>query len=318
MQFGLQMWSQNTTWDSLQEHALLADELGYDMLSTGDHLLPAAGGDVSMAQFDCWMVLSAWGAITKHVRIGALVSANTYRHPAMLAKQAATLDHATAGRAFLGIGAGWMALEHAVYGIQFGTAAERLDRLEESVRIIRSLWSAPRTTFNGKHYTITNAPCEPKPVRGTLPVMVGGGGEQRTLRIAARYADLWHAAGSSDLIAHKIQVLRAHCSRVGRKDGGPTPFAGSPVIVTDDPSRVAARMVEVSNTNRMDLAEGTMASRIVAFAGNPDQVASYVVAYWRAGARGYILHIPTPHDTSTITSFATEVRPRVEALIARA
>ena len=317
MKLGLQLWSQNTTWESLKEHALLADDLGYDLLSTGDHLVPAAGGDTSLAQFECWQVLSAWGALTKHVRIGALVTANSYRHPVLLAKQAATLDHVTSGRAFLGIGAGWMEYEHRAYGIPFGTARERLDRLSESVRLIRSLFDSPRTTFAGTHYTITDAPAEPKPVQARLPIMVGGGGERRTLRVAARYADYWHAAGPSDQIARKVEILRAYCAELGRRDGGPVPFGSSPVLITDDASAVEARWHEISAANGMDASHQVPSSRLIAFSGNPDQVASYVFKYWQAGARGYILHVPSPHEAVTIERFATEIRPRVDALIAR-
>jgi len=315
MQIGLQLWSQNTSWDSLREHALLAEDLGFDQISTGDHLVPAAGGDMNLAQFECWQILSAWAALTRRVRIGALVSANSYRHPAILAKQVATLDHITGGRAFLGLGAGWMEFEHEAYGMSFGTPTERLDRLTESVRIIRSLLDNSRTTFKGAHYTIRDAPAEPKPIQARLPILIGGGGEKRTLRIAARYADYWHAPGPATDFARKVDILRAHSARIGRTDGGPTPFAGSSVMITEDRARVAARLVAISEANRFESAHGATLSRLLAFSGNPDQVAEYVAGYWRAGARGYILHVASPHDAETIRRFANDVRPRVESLV---
>ena len=311
MHFGLQLWPQNTGWASLKEHGLLADELGYDSLWTWDHFAPIAGGDVYGAQLECWQVLAAWGALTKRVRIGALVTGNTYRHPAVLAKQAVALDHITGGRAILGMGAGWMEFEHKAYGIPFGTAGERLTKLSEAVRIVRSLLDEPRTTFKGTHYQLTDAPAEPKPIQKRLPILIGGGGEKRTLRITARYADLWHGFGTPEEFGHKVEVLRAHCADVGRDPAAVMPLAGGSIIVTDDASRVEARMKAIADLNRVPPGR-----QQAAFHGNPDQVAARLAAFWKAGARGYILGMPSPHDREIITRFATEVIPRVKRLVA--
>src|SRR6266498_1319554 len=146
---------------------------------------------------------------------GLLVSGNTYRHPAVLANMAVTLDHITGGRAILGMGAAWFAAEHEAYGIRYGTVAQRLDWLEEAAAVARSLLDQPRTTLSGAHYRLTDAPCEPKPVQPRLPIMLGGGGERRTLRIVARYADLCNCFGSPETLVHKIAVLHRHCAEVG-------------------------------------------------------------------------------------------------------
>ncbi len=310
MHFGIQLYPQNTSWASLKEHGLQAEADGYDSLWTWDHFAPIAGADLYGAQLECWQILAAWGALTTRVRIGALVAGNTYRHPAVLAKQAVALDHITNGRAILGIGAAWMEFEHHAYGIPFGTPGERLTKLSEAVRIVRSLLDEPRTTFKGTHYEITDAPAEPKPIQKRLPILIGGGGEKRTLRITARWADMWHGFGNPEEFGHKVEVLHAHCADVGRDPGAIMAIAGGSVIVTADASRVAARMKAIADVNHMS------SPTSMSFSGNPDQVAAYIAAYHKAGARGYIVSIASPHDGEAIRTFATEVIPRVRSLTA--
>jgi len=143
------------------------------------------------------------------------VTGNTYRHPAVLAKMAATIDHMSGGRVVLGLGAGWQENEHRAYGIPFPSLAERLDRLEEACRVITLLRTDRRASFRGTHYQLAEAPLEPKPL-GRLPLLIGGSGERRTLRIVARYADEWNSWGTPPDIARRIQVLERHCDTVGR------------------------------------------------------------------------------------------------------
>jgi alkanesulfonate monooxygenase SsuD/methylene tetrahydromethanopterin reductase-like flavin-dependent oxidoreductase (luciferase family) len=152
------------------------------------------------------------------VRIGCTVVGNTYRHPAVLAKQAVTVDHLSGGRLEFGIGAGWAENEHTMLGLEFGTRADRADRLQEAVQIVRSLWTQPRTTFEGRHYHLQDAVAEPKPVqRPYPPIWVGGSGPKRTLAIAARYADVWNAAGGSPQeFAASSAILDEHCAAIGR------------------------------------------------------------------------------------------------------
>ncbi|MGH2451674.1 MAG: TIGR03560 family F420-dependent LLM class oxidoreductase [Candidatus Limnocylindria bacterium] len=305
---GFQLHPQHATWAELRDGALLVEELGFDSLWTWDHFVPLLG-DASGPSFEGWQLLPAWGAITKRVQIGMLVTGNTYRHPAVLAKMVATLDHITAGRALLGIGAAWHEDEHRMYGIEFRGPGWRLARLAEAVPIMRSLLDEPRTTFEGKHYTITDARCEPKPVQKRLPILVGGGGEQKTLRITARWADMWHGFGTPDVIAHKIGVLRRHCAEVGRDPGEITLTTGGGVIVRKDRSAIDRRIREVRERSRVT---GAYAP----FSGTPDEVAKRLADHWRAGIRGFIFGCPPPVDRETIELMMSDVRPRLEALVA--
>jgi alkanesulfonate monooxygenase SsuD/methylene tetrahydromethanopterin reductase-like flavin-dependent oxidoreductase (luciferase family) len=157
-------------------------------------------------------------ARTSRTRIGCSVTGNTYRHPAVLAKAAVTVDHLSGGRLEFGIGAGWAENEHTMLGLPFGTARDRADWLEEALPIIRSLWTAPRTTFAGKHYQLTDAVAEPKPVQTPHPpIWIGGVGKRRTLRMAAEHAAVWNAPGGSpEQVAELSEVLDGHCATIGR------------------------------------------------------------------------------------------------------
>lgn len=202
------------SFDDVLELARHAERTGWDGVWFADHFMPD-GEDTSGPTLECWGVLGALARETERVRIGSLVCGNTYRHPAVLAKTASTVDIASGGRLVLGIGAGWQENEHRAYGIEFFTTSVRLDRLAEACEVIRSLIHNPRTTFEGRHYRLVDAPLEPKPT-GPLPLLVGGGGERRTLRITARFADEWNVWATPEVLAAKSEVLARHCEDVGR------------------------------------------------------------------------------------------------------
>ena len=197
MRVGVSLRPQYADWDSMRETALLVDELGFDWLLTSDHLIASANHepDPDGPIFEAWQLAAAWAAITRRVRIGVMVSSVTLRHPALLAKMAITLDHISGGRAICGIGAGWFEDENEIYGIGWNDTGERLKRLEEAADVIRSLFDEPRTTFSGRHYRLADAPAAPKPLQPHLPLLIGGGGERHTMRIAARHADIWNGSG---------------------------------------------------------------------------------------------------------------------------
>ena len=219
LRFGLKL-SQNASIDELRDVWHLADEAGFDSCWVMDHfatLGPRDDGPI----FEAWTMLAAMAQLTTRTRIGCAVVGNTYRHPAVLAKMAVTVDHLSGGRLEFGLGAGWAENEHTMLGLEFGTKNDRADRLEESVQIIRSLWTQPRTTFDGRHYRLREAVAEPKPVQQPHPpIWIGGSGPKRTLRIAAEYADVWNAAGGSpEEIAASSAILDQHCADVGRDPG---------------------------------------------------------------------------------------------------
>jgi len=262
--------------------------------------------------FEAWELLAAWGALTTRVRLGTLVTGNTYRHPPVLAKMVATLDHITNGRAMLGLGAAWHEGEHAMYGLRFPSTAGRLARMDEAARVLRLLLDEPTASFAGKHYTLTDAIAEPKPVQERLPLLIGGGGERKTLRTVARYADYWHGHGTPEVIAHKLEVLAAHCAEVGRdvREIKALTSVRPDVVLRAKTSDVEAQLERVRVRSRR--AEPMQMNPI----HTVDALVERCAALWRAGARGFILYFMAPFDHETIERIATEVRPKLEEAIA--
>ncbi|HEV8403592.1 MAG TPA: LLM class flavin-dependent oxidoreductase, partial [Candidatus Limnocylindrales bacterium] len=217
VKLGILLWSQAATWDEMLDAAKLVDRLGYAHLWTWDHIY-AIFGDPYQPIFEGWSLLNAWARETDRARLGLLVGANTFRNPGIVAKTVTTLDHASGGRAILGIGGAWMEPEHTAHGIDFGSGfGQRLDWLDESVGAMRRLLDGESVTSGpGGHYSFDDARQSPLPVQSRLPIMIGGSGEKKTLRTVARYADMWNAMGPLELMAHKIDVLREHCAAVGR------------------------------------------------------------------------------------------------------
>lgn len=205
----------HTPFAELCDAAAHAEATGWDGLWFADHFMPMRG-NLSQPTLECWTVLSAFAARVPRLAIGSLVCGNTYRHPYVLAKQAATVDQISGGRLVLGLGAGWQQNEHVAYGYAFPPIRERLARLDEACSIVRSLFENERTTFEGRYYALRDAVLAPKPQQQRLPLMIGGGGERVTLRIAARHADLWNAWGTPATIRAKLAILDRHCADVGR------------------------------------------------------------------------------------------------------
>jgi F420-dependent oxidoreductase-like protein len=216
LRYGLKL-SQNATMEQYRAVWRIADEAGFDHCWCMDHFATLGGRDDGPI-FEAWTLLAAMAATTSRTRIGCAVTGNTYRHPAVLAKAAVTVDHLSGGRLEFGIGAGWAENEHTMLGLPFGTAGDRADRLEEACQVIRSLWTQPRASFAGQHYQLTGAVAEPKPVQQPHPpIWIGGAGRRRTLRIAAQHASVWNAPGGSpEEVAELSGVLDRHCAEVGR------------------------------------------------------------------------------------------------------
>ena len=196
---------------TLAQHA---EATGWDGIWLADHFLPEEQALIPV--HECWITMAALARDVPRVRLGTLVAGNTYRHPAVLANMVATLDNLADGRVVLGLGAGWQQNEHEAYGLDYGSVGSRLDRLEEACQIIKGLFSNEHFSFNGEHYQLQNAPLEPKPQQTKMPLMIGGGGEKRTLKITAQYADEWNVWGDVDILRHKMGVLDQHCESVGR------------------------------------------------------------------------------------------------------
>jgi F420-dependent oxidoreductase-like protein len=201
-------------FDRLQDIALECERLGYDSVWLDDHMM------LNMIPIlECWTTLSALSRTTKKIRLGTMVTCNSFRNPALLAKMAATLDTISNGRLELGIGAGVQKSEHNAYGFSFSSSKERIKRMGEAVAIIKKMWTEKKVNYNGKYYHIIDAICEPKPVQKPHPpIIIGGGGEKLTLSVTAQHADRydWGYIPSIEQYKHKLKVLQKHCEAVGR------------------------------------------------------------------------------------------------------
>jgi F420-dependent oxidoreductase-like protein len=235
-------------------------------------------------KLECWSVLAALAAAVPRLRLGTLVSSVTFRHPAVIANIAAAVDNISGGRLVLGVGAGWQRNEHVAYGIELGTIAERLDRFEEACAVINSLLHERRTTFEGNYYRIADAPNQPAPVQARLPLLIGGGGEKRTLRIAARYADIWNSWTTPDALAAKVRVLYGHCEAIGRDPAAIDISTQAPLFLSEDESWLATKR---------NVAPGR------SIVGTPSEVADIVRRYRDAGAGEIVI----PDSMEPLTSW---------------
>lgn len=206
--------SQSQPWESVLEQWQTIEGLGFDCSGIVDHFMPTAGDEDGMFH-EGWTLITALATLVPRLRVAVLVSGNTYRHPALLAKQAATLDHVTGGRVDLGIGAGWFVREHEAFGWDLPPAGVRVDMLEESVQVIRSLFTNERTTFDGTYYQINDAPFQPKPVQEHMPIMIGAQ-KNRMLRVVAKHADIWNVNHNPKKMAEFGKILDKHCADIGR------------------------------------------------------------------------------------------------------
>jgi F420-dependent oxidoreductase-like protein len=217
---GLKLAPQFTTVDELRAVWRIADEAGFDHCWDFDHLA-SIRTDTTGDVLEAWTLLGAMAEATSRVRIGCMVTGNTYRHPGVLAKMAVTVDHLSDGRLEFGLGAAWAEGEHTMLGLEFGTVGQRIDRLEEACRMVKLLWTEERSDFAGRHYRLGNAIANPKPVQKPHPpIWIGGSGERKTLRVVAEYADVWNAAGGEPAEVQRLSgVLDRHCADVGRDPG---------------------------------------------------------------------------------------------------
>jgi F420-dependent oxidoreductase-like protein len=217
LRIGLKLAPQFTTVDELRAVWRIADEAGFDHCWNFDHFASIGPrgnlGDV----FEGWTLLGAMAEATSRVRIGCMVAGNTYRHPGVLAKMAVTVDHLSDGRLEFGLGAGWAEIEHTMFDLEFGTAGQRIARLEEALRMIKLLWTEDRASFDGERYRLVDAIASPKPVQQLPPIWIGGSGERKTLRVVAEHADVWNlASGEVEEGVRLSGVLDEHCAAVGR------------------------------------------------------------------------------------------------------
>lgn len=277
MRFAIKTKNEHTTWDAMLDVWREADRI--ELFESGwnfDHYYPI-NGDTAGPCLEAWVTLSALAQATERIRLGTLVNGIVYRHPAVLANMAATLDIVSNGRLELGLGTGWAEEECEAYGIDLGPWPRRFDRFEEALQIVTGLLSDDQTTLEGEYYSVIGARCEPKgPQRPHPPICIGGVGEKRTLPLVARYAQHWnHMMATPDDLRQKLEVLDRLCDEIGRDRSEIT--VSSHIFVPDEP--------------------------------DPPAVAADVAALEEAGLELAILYLPVPHEASTLEPLAEALAP---------
>jgi F420-dependent oxidoreductase-like protein len=272
------------SFDRVVELARAAEANGFDLITVMDHFYQIPGiGPEENEMLEAYSALAALAVSTGRVKLGTLVTGVTYRNPALLVKLVTTLDVISKGRAILGLGAAWNEAEHIGYGFEFPPIRERMDRLDEALTICRLMFSEERPSFEGKHYRIERALNSPLPIQAGGPkILVGGGGEQRTLRIAARHADLTHWFGSLDVLKHKMEVFEKHCEAVDRDPASVVKTVG------------AGLALAATEKEALALLEGIPAERRATLrAATPEQAADILRPYIDAGFTGFTFNNPT-------------------------
>jgi F420-dependent oxidoreductase-like protein len=292
-------------FERLSEIAVTAESSGFDTVLVMDHLHQIRG----VGPPENWMlegntILPALAARTERVNLSLLVGAVTYRNPALHAKITTTLDVISGGRAIHGIGAGWNVEEATAYGYDFPPLRERFERLEDHLNIARAMFTQERATYEGKHHSVREALNNPKPIRGDVPIMIGGSGEKKTLRMVAQYADASNFFGDPDRMRHLIGVLEAHCERLGRDPAEITKTRLGTVIIADTQEE-AERRLEVLR-ERAGIPPERLATFLV---GDPGTVAEKVSELIDAGTEGLIFNSPHVHEPETVQLLGETLAP---------
>ena len=300
MRFGVQLWPQHTSWAEFRDAALAAEAGGWDSVWTWDHLF-AIFGPWEQPIFEGWMVLSALASVSSRLRLGLMVGANTFRNPGLTAKVATTLDHASNGRAVLGIGGAWFEREHEAFGFEtWGSGfGERLDRLDEAVMLLRRLLDGERVTHDGRFYQFRDALCEPRPVQAHLPILVGGSGPKKTLRTVAERADAWNTSGTVDEVRAKLDTLDEHCAAVGRDRSAIELTISFPITIRDEVAAAESAARDRFRTNGVE-----NAGDVPHLYGPPAVVADAIAPYRDLGFETVIARMPAPYDRETIDRMA--------------
>jgi len=316
LRIGFQVWGQYVTWDELMAIGHDIDAMGFEELWANDHFLPpvpGADGEIGQLEgpiFEGWSTLFGWAGVTSQVRMGCLVSGTGYRNPALLVKMATALDHATSGRAVLGLGGGWLEREHRAFGFDFPPLGPRIDRFEEAAAICRGLLDGGSVTVDGQWYSMAGARNDPPPVQARLPLAIGGSGEKRTLRIVARYADIWNADGDDPAsFRRRSDILDDHCQAVGRDPGAIERTAGlPPPCIRSSRDEAVKALAATLERQRIPRAKAfDMASRSP-FAGTVDSVVERLREYREAGLEAAMFDWPAPFDRPTLDALAGRVR----------
>jgi len=293
----------HTKWLATTAAAQRAEELGYDSVWVYDHLhnVPEPSHETV---FESWSVLAAISQHTQRIRLGHMVACNLFRPPPLVAKMAATLDVISGGRLEFGLGAGWDEGELRAFGYDFPSPRERLDRLTEAIQVIRTMWTEADATYDGTHYRLAGAQCDPKPrQQPNPPIWIGGAGEKRTLRIVAEHADCSNFGGTPDEWAHKCEVLATHCGDVGRDFDTILRSWEHDCFIRESPADVDA-------VGSLDIWGADPATwREANLVGTPEQVCDRIQRYVDAGCGAFVIWPSDYPSHETLTLFAQRVIP---------
>ncbi len=307
MNFGLHIGQQNLSIDELRRTWRWADTAGFDWVDVWDHFYEAPYMDGNGSCFEATTCMAAIACETQNVRIGVLVLGMNYRHPAVLANALVTIDQLSGGRLEIGLGAGWHQQEYAAYGIPFRPIKERMDMLEEGVQVVRLLTTQERSDFEGKYYQLTNAACNPRPAQARPRIWIGGNGEKRTLRIAARHADGWNTPYTSpDEFKRLSGVLDMWCEKEGRDPATIERTVNLSMHMAATPKHLDAAEQQFKET--WGPAADVMRTRGVVL-GTPDQAKELVARYRDAGAARVNVALRPPIDWDGLEAWANEVIP---------
>ena len=312
LRMGVALWSQASDWPAFLAAAQAAERLGYDHVWTWDHL-QAIFGDPDQPIFEGYTALAAVAQATERIRLGLFVGANTFRNPGLAVKCVTTIDHISGGRAILGLGGAWFEHERRSFGIDFGTGfGQRLDWLAEAAADARVLLDGGELTSpGGGRYAFDHLRVLPPPVQSHLPMMIGGGGEKKTLRIVAEHADMWNVFGLPETLVHKDEVLRAHCADVGRDPAAIERSVGCKITIRGteaEAERVRRATLELNRTPLERVADDH-----TFWTGTPEQIAETMIGYRRIGFDTFIVELPAPYDAETMESLVHLVKPMVES-----
>jgi alkanesulfonate monooxygenase SsuD/methylene tetrahydromethanopterin reductase-like flavin-dependent oxidoreductase (luciferase family) len=304
-------WNQYTDWDGFLAALQRADRLGFENIWTWDHLYPIVGSHEG-PMLEAYTAMAAVATTTQRAGIGLMVGANTFRNPALVTKMITTLDHISGGRAVLGIGAAWFETEHAAFGLPFGESpGERLRWLHEALPIMRGMLDGTRPTTHGHRYVTNDVLNLPPPLQARLPILIGGSGRKVTLRLVAEYADVCNMGGPADELAEKDAALVQHCESMGRdeKTIERTVGVGTPIIrdSREEAFTVLARIHADNGGAKVPTGMPV---------GTAEDVVAHCRPYLDVGYHHLLFGFPAPYDEETMTRLATEVRPRLEAILA--
>jgi F420-dependent oxidoreductase-like protein len=279
--------------------ATTAESVGFDSVWVMDHLFQIPGiGKVDEPMFEAYTLLGGLAARTEKARLGAMVTGVTYRNPALLAKEVTAIDVVSGGRAVLGIGAAWFEAEHEGLGFEFPPLSERFHRLQEALQICRAMFTEEAPSFEGRFYRIDGAINRPRPVQpGGPPILIGGGGERRTLRLVAEYGDACNLFGDADTIRHKLDVLARHCDDVGRDPATITKTRLGTLVVGATAKEAEAKVEELRATRGLN--ESMV--RAMVTAGDPESVIEQTAALFDAGLDGLVFNMPDADNLDAVT-----------------